>query len=81
MKARPDSMLTDGQKIATQTYARAISMMFQKMFEIGNAADDRSEAVIQTTRLMREFSTTPEIGRLRPELEQSLDVLYDEVKE
>jgi len=56
-------------------------MMFQKMFEIGNAADDRSEAVIQTTRLMREFSTTPEIGRLRPELEQSLDVLYDEVKE
>lgn len=74
------SLLTEEQRIATQTYGRTISMLMQKMFEIGNAADDRSEAVIQTAKLMKEFSITPEIHRRLPELEETLDKLYDDIR-
>lgn len=57
------SLLTLEQKAATQVYYSVAMQMFHKMFEIGNAANDRSEAVRYSDRLAENIAMTPEVSR------------------
>lgn len=75
------TMLTEEQRIATRTYARVANTMTMKMFEIGNSADDRSEAVIESMKLIKILAMTPEISRRLPAgMEDTIDKLYDEMR-
>lgn len=75
------NLLTDEQRIATQTYARVANTMTMKMFEIGNSADDRSVAVEESLKLMKILAMTPEISRRLPDgVEEAIDKLYDDVR-
>ncbi len=72
------SLLTEEQRIATRTYARVANQMMNKMFEIGNSANDRSEAVEETRKLIEDFMLTPEISvpRNREMLDFAMEVIY-----
>jgi len=55
--------LTEEQKTATIVYRNVAISMLNKMFEIGNSADDRSLAVEQLDKIQEYIDLTPEISR------------------
>lgn len=73
------SLLTVEQKAATQVYYSVAMQMFNKMFEIGNAANDRSEAVRYSERLAENIAMTPEISRRTNN--QALDLAMEVVEQ
>lgn len=56
------SLLTEEQRITTRTYRHIAVDMINRMFEIGNAANDRSEALEQSKHIMQYIADTPELS-------------------
>ncbi len=55
--------LSDEQKTAIIVYRNVAISMLNKMFEIGNSADDRSLAVEQLDKIQEYIDMTPEVSR------------------